>query len=155
MADAILVFDYNNYLIYHKHNRLFLNEIADIARANKLVNPEHCKATVIGTLQHNAEEFKNLITLIFGPYVASVRILREDCPRVDLFEDKQIQIISSNVCLSVFIKITIFKTSLDNCLQAYSNHFETNRPTSPSTLTTCSFPCSKATRRPPTKPVAS
>lgn len=102
MAEAILVFDFNNYLIYHKHNRLFLNEIADIARTNKLVNPEHCKANVIGSLQHNAEEFKNLITLIFGPYVASVRILREDCPRVDLFEDKKIQIISSNV--RVFLK---------------------------------------------------
>lgn len=97
MADAILVFDFNNYLIYHKHNRLFLNEIADIARANKLVNPDQCKANVIGSLQTNGEEFKNLIVLIFGPYVASVRILKENCPRVDLFEDKQIQIISRNV----------------------------------------------------------
>lgn len=100
MADAILVFDYNNYLIYKQHNRLFLNEIADIARANKLVAPDKCRVSVIGSLQANAEEFKNLVVLIFGPYVASVRILREDCPRVDLFEDKQIQIISRNVCLS-------------------------------------------------------
>ena len=99
MADAILVFDYNNYLIYDKHNRLFLNEIADIARANKLVSPGQCKANLIGSLQANGEEVKNLIVLIFGPYVASVRMLRENCPRLDLFEDKQIQIISRNVGL--------------------------------------------------------
>lgn len=96
--EAILVFDYNNYLIYAKHNRLFLNEIADIVKVNRLVSNHHeSKSKIITLLQNNTEEFNNLIVLIFGPYVASVRVLRDDCPKVDLFEDKQIQIITRNV----------------------------------------------------------
>lgn len=98
MMEAILVFDFNNYLIYDKHSRQFLNQIADIAKNNKLVNNhQESKSKIICSLQHNREEFNNLIVLIFGPYVASVRILRDECPKVDLFEDKQIQIITRSV----------------------------------------------------------
>lgn len=94
--EAILVFDFNNYLIYNKHNRSFLSEIADIVKSYKLVNQE-CKSKIISSLQTNKEEFHNLITLIFGPYVASKRFLEDECPKVDLFEDKKIQIISHSV----------------------------------------------------------
>ena len=112
--EAILVFDYNNYLIYAKHNRLFLNEIADIAKANRLVSLE-CKSKIINLLQQNEEEFNNLIVLVFGPLVASIRILKDDCPKVDLFTSKNIQIISHSYLDYMFL--LVFQSTPENVKQ--------------------------------------
>lgn len=99
--EGILVFDHHNYLIYNKHNKSFLGEIAEMAKSNRLVNNyQEPKGRIICSLQHNAEEFNNLIVLIFGPYVASVRMFRSECPKVGLFEDKKMEIITRSVSFS-------------------------------------------------------
>ena len=82
--DSILVFDPNNYLVHCSYNRPFLDEIVRTALDNKQI-PATGASAARRCLQQNDQEFRNLVVLLLGPFVASIKVLQSDCPRIDLF----------------------------------------------------------------------
>src|SRR2546422_51420 len=85
--DALLVFDANDYLIHSIHNAEFLNEIARMAISSGQL-PFETRKEARQYLQANESELRNLIVLLLGPFVASLKILQSDCPKIDLFGSK-------------------------------------------------------------------
>ena len=82
-----MIFDVNNYLIYVKPNRLFLDGFSSLlfdAKLSDLPSPEE----ICQSLTRDCKQLENMIVLIFAPYIAAIRVLGEESPPLDVFQDK-------------------------------------------------------------------
>ncbi|XP_053210700.1 BLOC-3 complex member HPS1-like [Panonychus citri] len=85
--DCLMIFDVNNYLIYVKPNRKFLEGLSSLVFDSKLSDlPSVEKVTQL--LVKDSKQLENMIVLIFAPYVAAIRVLGEESPTLDVFQDK-------------------------------------------------------------------
>ena len=99
--DCLMIFDVNNYLIYVKPNRKFLDGLSSLIFDSKLSDLPTTEK-IVQLLIKDSKQLENMIVLIFAPYVAAIRVLGEDSPILDVFQDKypSVKLIHSQVKLS-------------------------------------------------------
>lgn len=100
--DAVMVFDSHNYLIYSKYNRKFLHEISVLAQKFGLVQCSSLKK-INKLLFINYNELQTVIVLIFAPYIASIRVLQNQCPPLDVFTNRsdKVRIVHEQVRIAI------------------------------------------------------
>ena len=85
--EALIGFDSQNHPFIVEYNSRFMDVFVRIVYKNGLVDPELTKESCRRLLECNPEELNNRLALIFGPYVASIRIFREKHSSSNLFLD--------------------------------------------------------------------
>ena len=85
--EAILIFDTNNYPVILRYNNKFLDLIAQVAAKYGLSAGGSSKEATRSVLKDNSEEFKNVLIMLFAPYVASVRIQRNKLPPTSMLNE--------------------------------------------------------------------
>ena len=83
--EAVIAFDSQNHPFICEFNSRFIEVLVKVVIKFGMIGPEHSKESCRKMLESNSEELNNRLALIFGPYIASIRIFREKNTATNLF----------------------------------------------------------------------